>query len=64
VLYQKALSGDTVCMIFYLKAHRPEYRDRLNLDIKQLNNEIEERMARLREAGPELLARAMSTLTE
>jgi transposase-like protein len=64
VLYQKALSGDTVCMIFYLKAHRPEYRDRLNLDVKQLHSEIEERMARLREAGPELLARAMSTLTQ
>ena len=28
-LYQKALSGDTICMIFYLKAHRPTYRDRL-----------------------------------
>jgi len=23
VLFQKALSGDTICMIFYLKAHRP-----------------------------------------
>lgn len=45
VLYQKALSGDTVCMIFYLKAHRPESRDRLNLDIKQMHREIEERMA-------------------
>jgi hypothetical protein len=22
-LYQKALKGDTICMIFYLKAHRP-----------------------------------------
>jgi transposase-like protein len=25
VLYQKALNGDTICMIFYLKAHRPQY---------------------------------------
>ena len=24
-LYQKAVSGDTICMIFYLKAHRPIY---------------------------------------
>ena len=24
-LYQKAVNGDTICMIFYLKAHRPIY---------------------------------------
>jgi hypothetical protein len=35
VLYQKALSGDTICMIFYLKAQRPEYRARLKIDVKQ-----------------------------
>ena len=57
VLFQKALSGDTICMIFYLKAHRPIYRDRLNIDINQLKSEIEERMAQLR-ANPDLLARA------
>ena len=44
-LYQKAASGDTICMIFYLKAHRPIYRDRLNIDIQQLKGEIEERAA-------------------
>jgi transposase-like protein len=62
-LYQKALNGDTICMIFYLKAHRPQYRDRLNIDVKQLNSEIEERLAELRE-NPELLARAIPALTE
>ena len=41
VLFQKALSGDTICMIFYLKAHRPIYRDRLNIDVKQVQSEIE-----------------------
>jgi len=64
VLYQKALSGDTICLIFYLKAHRPQYRDRLNVDVKQLNSEIEERLAQLREAGFDLIARAMPRLTE
>ena len=44
-LYQKAVSGDTICMIFYLKAHRPKYRDRLNIDIEQLNAEIAEARA-------------------
>ena len=55
-LYQKAVSGDTIAMIFYLKAHRPIYRDRLNIDIKQIQSEIEEKLAQL-QAGPELLAR-------
>lgn len=54
-LFQKAVSGDTVCMIFYLKAHRPIYRDRLNIDIEQVRGEIEERMAQLGE-NPNLLA--------
>jgi hypothetical protein len=52
VLYQKALGGDTICMIFYLKAHRPIYRDRLNIDVKQLDREIEERVAELRSLSP------------
>ena len=34
-VYHKALSGDTIAAIFYLKAHRPIYRDRLNIDIEQ-----------------------------
>jgi Helix-turn-helix domain len=63
VLFQKALSGDTICMIFYLKAHRPIYRDRLNIDIEQVRGEIEERMAQLG-MTPNLLVRAMPMLTD
>ena len=48
-LYQKAVSGDTICMIFYLKAHRPKYRDRLSVNVEQLHSEIEDRMAQLAE---------------
>ena len=62
-LYQKAVSGDTICMIFYLKAHRPIYRDRLNIDIEQVRGEIEERIAQLG-MTPNLLARAIPALTE
>jgi hypothetical protein len=63
VLYQKALNGDTICLIFYLKAHRPIYRDKLNIDVRQVQSEIEERLAELR-ANPELLARVIPALTE
>lgn len=63
VLFQKALSGDTICMIFYLKAHRPIYRDKLNIDIEQLKSEIEERMAQLG-VTPQSLARAIPLLTD
>jgi len=62
VLYQKALSGDTIAMIFYLKGHRPIDRDRLNIDIKQVQSEIEGRMAQLR-ANPDLMARAIPART-
>ena len=41
-------------MIFYLKAHRPIYRDRLNINVEQLHGEIEEAIERLR-ANPDLL---------
>ena len=63
VLFQKALSGDTICMIFYLKAHRPIYRDRLNIDIEQLKSQIEEKMANLG-MNRDLLAPTIPTLTE
>lgn len=61
-LYQKAVNGDTICMIFYLKAHRPKYRDRLNIDIEQVRGEIEEKIAQLGE-NPALLPRAIPRLT-
>jgi hypothetical protein len=36
VHYQTALSGNIVAIIFYLKAHRPIYRDKLNIDLNQV----------------------------
>ena len=62
-IYQQAVGGNTLAAIFYLKAHRPIYPDRLNIDIERLNSEIEERMAQFRE-NPDLLARAIPALTD
>ena len=61
-LYQTALSGNIVAIIFYLKAHRPIYRDKLNIDLKQVYSEVEERMARLGITS-DMLARAIPALT-
>jgi len=36
-------------MIFYLKAHRPIYRDRLTVNLPQVQNEVEQRLADLKE---------------
>lgn len=54
-IYQRALAGDTIAAIFYLKAQRPIYRDRLNIDIEQVQCRIEEVLDRLR-ANPNLRA--------
>ena len=62
-IYQQAVGGNTLAAFFYLKAHRPIYRDRLNIDIEQLKSEIEEKMAHFRD-NPDLLARAIPTLPE
>src|SRR6185369_2077612 len=62
-IYQQAIGGNTLAAIFYLKAHRPIYRDRLNIDIEQVNSEIKERMAQLRE-NPDLFARAIPALRD
>src|SRR5687768_232619 len=63
VLYQSALRGNIVAIIFYLKAHRPIYRDKLNIDLKQVQSEIEEKIAQLREKG-DLLPLAVPSLTQ
>ena len=62
-IYQQAVGGNTLAAIFYLKAHRPIYRDRLNIDIEQVRGEIEERMTQFRE-NPDLLGRAIPLLTD
>lgn len=60
-IYQQAVGGNTLAAIFYLKVHRPIYRDRLNIDIKQLHSEIEERMAQLKSTGDLVAGRCQLT---
>ena len=63
VIYQKALSGDVIAAIFYLKAQRPKFRDRVSIDIEQVKSEIQERVAQLGMTR-NLLARAIPALPE
>ena len=58
-IYQQAIGGNTLAAIFYLKAQRPKFRDRLNIDIEQVRGEIEERIAQLGENPDLLLKRPM-----
>lgn len=39
--------GNALLKMFWLKAHRPKYRDRVSVDVEVVRNEIEERMSQL-----------------
>lgn len=41
---EKAKAGDPILTMFYLKAHRPKFRDRVTLDINAMRNEIQSRL--------------------
>jgi hypothetical protein len=46
--YERALGRngkpDTLLTMFWLKAHRPKYRDRVDVDVRLLEQQIEERL--------------------
>jgi hypothetical protein len=50
-VYKKALAGDSLLMMFYLKAYRPRFRDKVMVDIQAVQAEIAERVAN----NPQLL---------
>ena len=54
MVYRRALDGDIIAAIFYLKAQRPKFRDRLNINVEQVQSEIDEMIERFRE-NPGLL---------
>lgn len=46
-VFKKALAGDSLLLMFYLKAHRHKFRDKVSIDIEGVRSEIEERMNQL-----------------
>jgi len=51
-VFRKALAGDSLLLMFYLKAHRPKFRDKVTIDIEAVNEEIRERMRQLNSSQP------------
>ena len=45
-VYKKAIAGSTLDAIFYLKAKRPEFRDRVTLDLNAMRDELQGRLQR------------------
>jgi hypothetical protein len=45
-VFKKAIAGDTLSSIFYLKAHRAKYRDRVTIDVNQVESELTSRFTR------------------
>jgi hypothetical protein len=39
-VYRRGLNGSTIDSIFYLKAKRPQFRDRMSIDLDALRNEV------------------------
>lgn len=64
VVYQRALGGDTIAAIFYLKAQRPKFRDRLNINVEQVQSDIDELLERLRGNPDFLSVRPVLQITE
>ena len=58
------MGGNTLAAFFYLKAHRPKYRDRLSIYIEQVQSDIDEMMERLRPNTDLLSARPVLQITE
>lgn len=43
-VYERALAGDNLLSMFWLKRYRPQFRDKVQVDIQVINEEIQERM--------------------
>jgi hypothetical protein len=46
-VYEDALNGNTLLKMFWLKRHDPNYRDKVQVDVSVVMEEIEQRVAQL-----------------
>ena len=46
-VFRKALDGDSLLLMFYLKAHRHKFRDKVTIDVEVVKSEIEQRIQQL-----------------
>lgn len=46
-VFKKALAGDSLLLMFYLKAHRHKFRDKVTIDVESVRDEIQQRMEQL-----------------
>ena len=54
--FKKALAGDSLLLMFYLKAHRPKFRDRVSIDLGEVQAEIQSRIGNGQLALPAAIA--------
>jgi hypothetical protein len=57
-VYERAFTDNLLAM-FWLKAHRPKFRDKMQIDLQAITDEIRERMAQLQMRQVPLLAPAL-----
>lgn len=64
-VYERAIGRDckpdSLLAMFWLKAHRPKYRDRVSVDLEVVRSEIEQRMTQL---GVDRLPQLPAVMTE
>lgn len=46
-VFKKALAGDSLLLMFYLKAHRHKFRDKVTIDLDSVRDEIQQRLGQL-----------------
>lgn len=44
--FQKAMNGDPILTMFYLKAHRPKFRDKVSVDLDGVQEQIDAMMSK------------------
>lgn len=51
-VYRRAFT-DSILAMFYLKAHRPQYRDKVTIDVNAVDEEIKQRLNQLQAITPQ-----------